>query len=108
MTAPALVLSVSGLAALLALALSFRGGGLLVRRIAQASLWLALAAVPISIASDTFAPPGAVASDPSSRATRLGAAISHAMDYGALVIPFAGVAMFALRRANAARSQRRG
>jgi ABC-type branched-subunit amino acid transport system permease subunit len=106
MTAPALLLATSGVAALLALVLSFVSDGRLARRLAIASLWLALAAVPCSIAWDVvFPPPDAVHA--SSKATMLGVAISHVMSYGAVIVPFAGIAMIALRRASIAEGKRR-
>lgn len=105
MTAPAFQLATSGIIALLAFALSFVTDGRVARRLAVASLWLALATVPCSIVWDVAVapPPELVAS---SKATRLGAAISHVMNYGAVVVPFAGLAMIAMRRATVAGSKR--
>ena len=106
MTAPALLLATSGVAALLALVLSFVSDGRLARRLAIASLWLALAAVPCSIAWDVVVP-ASNAVDASSKATMLGLALSHAMSYGAVIVPFAGIAMIALRRVSIANGKRR-
>jgi hypothetical protein len=103
MTAPAIVLSISGLVGVLALVLAFASRGLLARRLAIASLWLALAAVPASIGWDLLAPP-----DPADANTdKLALALSHVKNYGALVMPFAGFAMIAMRRASAVSSRRR-
>jgi hypothetical protein len=95
MTAPAFLLATSGVAALIALVFSFVSDGRLARRLAVASLWLALATVPCSIVWDAF-----------SKATPLSAAISHVMNYGVVVVPFAGIAMIAMRRATIASSKR--
>src|SRR3954471_14518091 len=91
MTAPAFVLAASGVAGLLALLLSFVTDGRIARRLAVASLWLALAAVPCSIAWDLAVPPTPMAGA-SSKAT--------------VVMPFAGIAMIAMRRASTANSKR--
>jgi hypothetical protein len=105
MTAPAFVLAASGVAGLLALLLSFVTDGRIARRLAVASLWLALAAVPCSIAWDLAVPPTPMAGA-SSKATRLGAALSHVTSYAVVVMPFAGIAMIAMRRASTANSKR--
>lgn len=104
MTAPAFLLAASAITALLALVLSF-GADVWARRLAIASLWLALATVPSSIAWDIAFPPEPGA-DASAKATRLGTAISHLTNYGVAVMPGAGFAMVAMRRARIASSKR--
>ena len=103
MTVPAMMIACSALAGLLALVLSFAARGPLSRRLAVVSLWLALAAVPASVASDLLGPeePG------DAKADTLALVISHAKNYGALVLPFAGLAMVAMRRASITSSRRR-
>jgi hypothetical protein len=103
MTAPTLLLAASAATALLALVLAFVTDAW-ARRLAIASLWLALATVPASIAWDiAFPPEGASAIGKSSA---LGSALSHLTSYGVAVMPAAGIAMIALRRAKAASSKR--
>jgi hypothetical protein len=105
MTAPAMLLAAAGAVAILALALAIVHGGKLARGLALASLWLAIAAIPASVLWDVLVPlagdqPGA------SDAERTGLVISHLTTYGALVMPFAGIAMVALRRVAAAARRR--
>jgi hypothetical protein len=103
MTAPTFLLAASIVTAVLALVLSFIADGW-ARRLAIASLWLALATVPTSIAWDVAYPPegaGAIG-----KSSELGAALSHLTSYGVAIMPAAGVAMIALRRAKIANSKR--
>jgi len=106
-TAPAFLSAAGGVAALLALVLSFVTTGRLARRLAAAALWLALAAVPASVMWDVAFPAlDAVGPGPNATsATLLGSAISHVMNYGALAMPVAGIAMVAMRRATIAASR---
>jgi hypothetical protein len=104
MDAFAFVLIVCGGAAVAALALSMTARLKLARRLAKTSLWLALAAVPIAMAIDLFRL-WLDGNDPSSTAVLLGKTISHAMNYGVLMLPCAGLAALALRRANARRAR---
>jgi hypothetical protein len=105
MTAPAMLLAVAGVAGVTALVLSIAYGGKLARGLALASLWLAIAAVPTSVLWDVLTP--LAGSDPTaSKAERTGMIISHVMNYGALVMPFAGIAMVALRSVAARKARR--
>lgn len=104
MNAPTVLLAASAVTALLALVLSFMAETW-AGRLAITSLWLALATVPCSIAWDIAFPPEPGA-DASAKATRLGTAISHVTNYGVAVMPGAGIAMVALRRARIASSKR--
>jgi hypothetical protein len=103
MTAPTFLLAASAVTALLAFVLLFVSVGW-ARRFALASLWLALATVPASVVWDlAFPPEGASATGKSSE---LGEALSHVTSYGVAVMPSAGIAMVALRRARIASSKR--
>jgi hypothetical protein len=72
------------------------------RRLAQSSLWLTLAGVPVVLALDVvrlwLADDGAHSS-----AFLLGKSISHALNYGTIALPCAALAALALRRATAHR-----
>jgi hypothetical protein len=93
MTAPILLLALSAGTALLALLLSFATRGSFARRLAHASLWLALAAIPASLIWELLllfpTPP---------RASQLTTLIEHLKKYGSLAFPCAGLAMLAIRR----------
>jgi len=91
MTAPILLLALSAGTALLALLLSLATRGPLARRLAHASLWLTLAAIPASLIWDLLLP------SPTS-ATQLTNLIEHLKKYGSLAFPCAGLAMLAIRR----------
>jgi hypothetical protein len=98
----ALVLIGCGGSAVLALVLSMTSNLRLARRLAQFSLWLALAAIPFAIAVDmvnqSLGP-----DEVHSKAFALGRAISHAMNYATVALPCAAIAGLALRRANSHR-----
>jgi hypothetical protein len=93
MTAPMLLLALSAGTAMLALLLSFATRGPLARRVAYASLWLTLAAIPASLLWDLLLP-----SPLQPHATQLGNLITHLKNYGSLTLPCAGLAMLAIRR----------
>jgi hypothetical protein len=94
MTAPILLLTLSAGSALLALLLSLSTRGPSVRRLAHASLWLSLAAIPASLIWDLLFP-----STSQPQATQLTTLIEHLKKYGSLAFPCAGLAMLAIRRA---------
>ena len=102
MDAFALVLIVCGGSALLALALSMTTKLSLARQLGKTSLWIALAAVPVGILLD-LARMWLGVHDAYSEAFVVGRTISHAMNYGVLVLPCAAIAGLALRRANSRR-----
>jgi hypothetical protein len=93
MTAPLLLLALSAGTALLALLLSFTTRGPFARRLAHASLWLSLAAIPASLLWDLLIP-----SPTPPQTTQLATLIEHLKKYGGLAFPCAGLAMLAIRR----------
>jgi hypothetical protein len=93
MTAPILLLALSAGTALLALLLSLITRGPLPRRLARASLWLAVAAIPASLIWDLLLP-----SSTQPEATQLTTVVEHLKSYGSLAFPCAGLAMLAIRR----------
>jgi hypothetical protein len=102
MTIPAILLGGCAGAAMAALVLSAGLAGSLPRKVALASLWLALASAPASLAWDLL--PSASSGGVTTRQLR--EALSHAKNYGVAAMPFAGIAMFALRRAKASTLRR--
>lgn len=98
----AVALIVCGGTAVLALVLSMTAKQRLARQLGQIALWLTLGAAPVAIAIDLVRLWSA-ADDAATRATLLGRAISHAMNYGVLLLPCAALAGLALRRANTRR-----
>jgi hypothetical protein len=101
MTAPILLLALSAGTALLALLLSFATRGPLPRRLAYASLWLTLAAIPASLLWDLLVP-----SPAQPQATQLTLLIEHLKAYGSLALPCGGLAMLAIRRTTRATLRR--
>lgn len=93
MTAPLVLLTLSAGTALLALLLSLATHGPFPRRLAHASLWLTVAAIPASLAWDLLFP-----SSTKPEATQLTTLIEHLKRYGTLAFPCAGLAMLAIRR----------
>jgi hypothetical protein len=93
MTAPIVLLALSAGTALLALLLSTATRGPFARRLAHASLWLTLAAIPASLICDLLLP-----SPAQPQATQLSILIEHLKRYGSLAFPCAGLAMLAIRR----------
>jgi hypothetical protein len=93
MTAPILFLALSATTAVLALLLSLATRAPFARRLAHASLWLTLAALPASLLWDLFFP---AATQP--HTTQLATLIEHLKKYGGLAFPCAGLAMLAIRR----------
>ncbi len=96
----ALLMIVCGGSAALALALSISAQWRIARRMAQGSLWLTLAGVPLVLAIDVTRM-WLDAGSGSSSALVLGKTISQAMSYGAVALPCAVIAGMALRRVNA-------
>jgi hypothetical protein len=89
----------------LALVLSFIADGW-ARRLAIASLWVALATVPASIGWDLAYPPEGTSAIGKSSA--LGSALSDLTSYAVAIMPAAGIAMIALRRAKITSRKRGG
>jgi hypothetical protein len=98
--APAVLAGCSGLA-LVALLLSLTRLQSWARVTAQTALLLTLLAVPLALVLDVVFT--RASGDPGSKAMVLARTISHAMNYGALALPGAGIAGLALRRVNARR-----
>jgi hypothetical protein len=97
----AMLMIVCGGSAVLALALSVSPQWRIARRLAQGSLWLTLAGVPLVLAIDVTRM--WLDATGSSSALVLGKSISQAMSYGAVAVPCAVIAGMALRRVNARR-----
>jgi hypothetical protein len=96
----AILIIVCGGSAVLALALSISARWRIARRVAQGSLWLTLAGVPLVLAID-ITRMWLDAGSGASSALVLGKTISQAMSYGAVALPCAVIAGMALRRVNA-------
>jgi hypothetical protein len=71
------------------------------RRLAQSSLWLTLAGVPVVLALDVARL--WLADDGVHSSALLGKSISHALNYGTIALPCAALAALVLRRASAHR-----
>src|SRR5262245_33846527 len=102
MNGEGIVLAVCGGMAVLALVLSLTPFQRHARAIAQLTLLLTLAAVPVAMLFDVVFTDTSGA-DTASKATLLAKSISHAMNFAVLMLPCAGLAVLALRRVNARR-----
>ena len=89
MTAFVVVIVTCGACALTALALSMTRRRLAARRLAQVSLWLVVAGVPVALAGEL-----------TSGRVELAQALSHVGGYGAALLPCAAIAGMGLRRAS--------
>jgi hypothetical protein len=103
MTLPGLLLACSGAAAVVALVLSVWVRGVVLRRVALLSLWLALAAVPASVAWDLAGRPSGMGDEAQ---TPLRRGLAHAVRYGTLALPVAGLSLLAIKRAGSAGRRR--
>jgi hypothetical protein len=96
----AFVVMACGVTAALALALSLTKHRVLARRLAQLSLWLTLAGLPIAFLGDA-ASAWLTADPPVATAVLLGQLVTQAKSSFVLVLPCAAMAGMALRKASA-------